>query len=206
MTEKASKMVINPSSIPENFLHKPLLDKVAKQLSKISLNEEFLESAERVRIHDSSQKKPPVIFTFQEEEEKNEEEGRELAENENEYELQPVQNEADLIQIADFSVKKSFEKENIARKPINTKEESVNQKVFFKNPWIPKISYHNKLLKKITELSEERKILDFDRLYHVTKDKYSKAQLFLELLLLMRQDMIIMNQTSPFGKITFGIV
>lgn len=61
-------------------------------------------------------------------------------------------------------------------------------------------------MNKLLELSEERKILEFNRVYEVTKESYSKAQLFLELLQMMKQDLITMNQTSPFGKITFGLL
>jgi chromatin segregation and condensation protein Rec8/ScpA/Scc1 (kleisin family) len=63
-----------------------------------------------------------------------------------------------------------------------------------------------KLLKLIREMSEERKINDFEHLNHLTKDTYSKAQLFIELLQLVRQESIIMNQSAPFGKITFGLL
>ena len=55
-------------------------------------------------------------------------------------------------------------------------------------------------------MSEERKINDFENLHERTKATYTRAQLFLEMLHLMRQDLVILNQSSSFGKISFGLI
>lgn len=61
-------------------------------------------------------------------------------------------------------------------------------------------------MKIITEMSKERKINDFEELHEKVKEWLSRAQLFVEMLHLVREDLIVLNQRGPFEKISFGML
>lgn len=123
------------------MLQKKLIDKISKHLSKIALNEDILETAEKIRKNQSEKKKIlPFSFTFQENlENKEEKEEENAAENENnienEYEFPYEDNnnnvntdflQADKNENLNESV---ISKEILTHKIINKKETAINQKV-----------------------------------------------------------------------------
>lgn len=132
---------INQNYLPENLLQKKLIDKISKHLSQIALNEDILETAEKIRKEQSEKKKIlPFSFTFQdnlenkeEKEEGNAEENENNLGNEYEFPYEDNNNNANL----DFLQTEKNEKLNesaisreiLTNKIINKKESAINQKV-----------------------------------------------------------------------------
>ena len=148
--EEATKDSINaekdetisyPNRIPENFMKKSLLDKIAKNLSKVSLAEDTNE--EQLKLAHSDRKKMPFKFSLQEDlpiEEQiiiPQDENQENLDNNNFDNNQPAiedENRPEFLENEPEALEMRIDSESKGRglskrKNINEKEDAINQKV-----------------------------------------------------------------------------